>query len=710
MRGRWSGWLPAMALPWTLAGASAAAAGSTALQPVVIQATGAEGGAYWLAPASVDVVEGEDLRAGQLQVNLSEALGRVPGLSVQNRQNYAQDLQLSVRGWGARASFGVRGVKLYVDGIPASAPDGQGQTASFPLGAADRVEVVRGPFAALYGSSAGGVIALYSGEGGNDRWQTGVAGGAQGLWRGSTQIEAQAGAWRVLVDASSFSTDGLRAQSAATRDTLHMKLTRLYDHGRWTMVAQRQLGAAQDPLGLSRVEFNRDPDQVTPSALLFDTRKTARQSQLGLAWQHALGGGQQVELMVYGGQREVVQYQSIPLAAQNAPGSAGGVIDLQRLYGGASLRWRMQGEVAGGRWAATAGLALDRQSDGRRGWDNFTGTTTQPTALGVMGALRRNEDNRASTRDPYAQWEWSRADVSASAGLRRARIHMASQDHYITRGNPDDSGAVQYTGWLPVAGVRWRVSPQVQAFASIGRGLETPTLNEVAYRSSGVAGLNTALASSPSRSVELGLRGRHGDASWTLTAFETRTRSEIVVLSNVGGRATFQNAGRTRRSGLELKGQAHWGPVQLHAALSVLDATYTDAFMTCASSPCATPNVPVAAGNRLAGVARRQAWMAVEGEPAWALGGTWSLQWRHQGAVAVNDRNSDWAAAYGVWNLSARWQQTHGAWRWREFVRIDNLGNRRYAGSVIVNEGNGRYFETAPGRAVSVGVEWSRSL
>ena len=151
------------------------------LQPVVISGAAPER-QRWMAPVSMDILEDEEIRAGQLQVNLSESLGRVPGLVILNRQNYAQDLQVSIRGFGARSTFGVRGVRLFVDGIPAGAPDGQGQAANYPLGSAQRIEIIRGPYAALYGSSAGGVIALYSNEGNlPGSLRAGVAGGADGV-------------------------------------------------------------------------------------------------------------------------------------------------------------------------------------------------------------------------------------------------------------------------------------------------------------------------------------------------------------------------------------------------------------------------------------------------------------------------------------------------------------------------------------------------
>lgn len=678
-----------------------------ALQPVVITAAPADT-QRWTAPASIDVVDGEELRAGQLQVNLSEGLGRVPGLTIQNRQNYAQDLQLSIRGFGARSTFGVRGVRLYVDGIPASAPDGQGQTANFPLGNAQRIEVIRGPYAVLYGNASGGVVSLYTADGQATEWRAGVAAGADGLWRASTQANGVVGGYSYSVDAEAFGTKGLRPQSTADRDTGHAKLSRSWGDGRLVLIANRQVSQAQDPLGLSRAEFDANPYQTTPSATQYNTRKTIQQTQLGLSWQQRLGGGQQLELMGYGGQRGILQYQAIPAGTQAAAASPGGIISLQRDFWGLNARWRLERSYASGKLMASLGLATDRQDEQRQGYDNFSGTATVPTALGVQGRLRRDEHNQASTLDPYAQLEWSSTGWTLSGGVRRTRVRLTSADHYIVPpGNGDDSGAVEYSATLPVIGLRLLLSPKVQAYASVGRGLESPTLNEVAYRAFGTTGLNTALNASRSHSAELGLRGRFGWASWSGTLFDVATEQEIVVLTNTGGRSTFQNAGRTRRRGLELAGDAQWGAWQLTAAATLLDARYSDSFSTCNAAPCTAPNLLIPAGNRLPGMARLQTYASLAWDPQWA-GSTLTAEIRRSSAVAVNDRNSDAAPAYTVLNLAWRFRQGMGAWQWSEFVRVDNLADRRYAGSVIVNEGNGRYFESAQGRALAVGLELLR--
>ncbi len=678
------------------------------LQPVVITGAASER-RRWLSPATVDIVQDDEVRAGQLQVNVSEGLGRVPGLVIQNRQNYAQDLQISVRGYGARSTFGVRGVRLFVDGIPASAPDGQGQAANFPLGMAQRIEVIRGPYAALYGSSAGGVLALYTAEGRTPAsLQAGVAGGADGLRKASAQAQGTVGLLNYALDASSFATDGLRPQSAAQRDTAYLKLAHPYENGRVVAIFNRQTGSAQDPLGLSRTEFTANAYQTTPNASTFNTRKAFGQTQVGVAWEHRLADGQRLELMGYAGQRAVIQHQAIPAATQMAATSPGGVIDLDRSYGGINARWRIDREWGTGRLTASAGVASDRQDEWRRGFDNFTGAATAPSQLGITSRLRRDESNTATTLDPYAQVEWERAAWTITAGLRHSRVRMTSTDHYMAAGNPDDSGSSEYSGTMPVLGLRYRLTESLQAYASTGLGFETPTLNEVAYRSSGTSGLNGQLQASRSQNSEVGLRSRHADWAWTATAFDIRADDEIAVLSNAGGRSTFQNAGRSLRRGLELSAEAQWGSrLSLASALTLMDATYRDSFRTCAASPCAMPTLPIPAGNRMPGVPGRQLFVQLAWEPkTWP--GIFTIEARHMGPIFANDTNSEEAGAYTVFNLGARFRQTSGAWQVNEFVRIDNLANRVYAGSVVVNESNGRYFEAAPGRSLYAGVEFVR--
>lgn len=672
------------------------------LAPVVITGSGSAD-QRWRGSATVDVVDGRELRDGQLQINLSEGLARVPGLVIRNRENYAQDLQVSIRGFGARSTFGVRGVRLFVDGIPASAPDGSGQAANFPLGSADRIEVVRGPFAALYGASSGGAILAYTQDGTRPgELRVGSAFGANGLWRFSTQVSGQTGTaeapgWSYTLDVGKFATDGARPQSAADRSTANAKLSRRHEGGRTTLVFNRQSAFALDPQGLSRLQFDAGTPLTTPQAIQFNTRKSVSQTQAGVAWDQALGNGHKVELMGYAGQRRVIQFQSIPVANQNpvtAPGNSGGVIDLDRDYWGFNARWRLQREWQGGQLNLSAGLAGDRQTDLRRGYQNFVGST-----LGVTGALRRDETNRATTLDPYAQAAWQVQDWTFEGGLRRVGARYESSDVFLSNG--DQSGGNRYSAWLPVVGMRWQLSPQTQAFASVGRGLETPTLNEAAYSVGGATGFNTGLNASRSTQAEVGLRGRNGSGLWNATLFDIRTSDEIVSAGTVDGRASFTNGGSTKRQGLELSAEYGMGSVTLSSAYTYLRARYGSG----------TASIP--AGNRMPGLPEHQLYAQVAWAPAAAAatGGVFTLEARHTGSIFANDANTTSTAlakGHTLLGIGARFEQTTGAWTWREFVRIDNLTDKKHVGSVIVNDGNSRFFEPGLGRSLSAGIELTR--
>ena len=376
------------------------AAEDGALPAVVVTATRTEQPAYEV-PASVDAVE-IDAHPDTAGVNLSEYLDLVPGVLARNRGNYAQDEQISIRGFGARSTFGVRGVRLYIDGIPATMPDGQGQVSHFNLDSAARIEVLRGPFSALYGNSSGGVIELFSADG-SDPARVGLSlvGAGHGFGRASVNARGIAGAFDYNAALTHFRTDGWRAHSAARRESGHAKLGwNIGDGARLTVVANTlSIPEAQDPLGLTRAQFEADPDQVAAVAELFDTRKSVRQHQLGTIWEQALADGHAMRLLAYGGRREVEQFLSVPVAAQANPLHSGGVVDLGSTYAGSDLRWTWKGDLAARPFELAAGLALDRQRQHRRGYENFVGDT-----LGVRGGLRRDEIDDVRNIDQYGIW------------------------------------------------------------------------------------------------------------------------------------------------------------------------------------------------------------------------------------------------------------------------------------------------------------------
>ena len=675
---------------------------ATTLSPVVVTATRTEAEAFDV-PASIDRIDGDTLRDGRLQVNISESLGAVPGLLARDRQNYAQDVQISVRGFGARSTFGVRGVRLYVDGIPATLPDGQGQISNVDLGSAGRIEVLRGPFSALYGNSAGGVIQVFTEDGsGPPKVGFGVAAGSNSALRLSTKVSGSQGAFGYVGSLSRFTSDGWRDHSAVQREIGNLKFTLKTDESsQLTLVANSvNLPKAQDPLGLTRAQFEADPRSADPSATAFDTRKTVDQSQVGAVYERKVDGANVLRVLAYSGHRNTVQFQSIPLATQAGALQPGGVIVLARDYSGADVRWSFKSALADAPFTLIAGMAYDKLGEQRQGFQNFVGTT-----LGVQGVLRRNERNDVSNFDQYAQAAWQFAPAwTLNAGVRHSSVRFDSTDAYITGVNKDDSGGATYGATLPAVGLMYALSPSVHLYATAGRGFETPTLNELAYRPNGATGLNFGLDAARSNSIEAGVKTRiDGLGELNAAVFDTRTRNEIATLTNSGGRATFQNVGGTQRKGMEIGwSNRYFENLRAQAALTWLDARYSDTFKTCTAAPCPAPNVTVASGNRIPGVARGSAFAALNWAPPHGWRG--GVEARYLSRVAVNDINSDAAPSYAVANANIGYVAQLGAWELSGFARVDNLFGRAYIGSVIVNEGNGRFFEPAPGRTWLAGA------
>jgi iron complex outermembrane receptor protein len=682
-----------------LLNAAATASLAQTLPPVTITATRTEANPFDV-PASVSVIDGDAVRAaGRAEINISESIATVPGVSARDRQNYAQDLQLSIRGFGARSTFGVRGVRLYVDGIPATMPDGQGQLSHIDLASAGKIEVLRGPFSVLYGNSSGGVMQVETDPGkGAPRLSASLIAGSWGMSHPGLKLSGSSGNVGYVASVNHLELDGYRDHSAARRDVGNLRLDFRPAEGRtWTLVANSVDVRADDPLGLTRAQFESAPRSVDVSAIAFDTRKTVHQQQVGLIHEAKLSQDDRLRVMIYAGTRDTEQFQAIPVAAQANPLHPGGLIGLQREYAGTDLRWTHK---FGATLDVVGGLSLDRMREHRRGWQNFAGDM-----LGVQGALRRDEENTVANADPYLQGVWKPTGRwTITAGVRRSSVRFDSSDRFISGSNGDDSGSVRYSATLPALATMFAVTPRLHAYAAYGRGFETPTFNELAYRPSGLPGLNFALQPSRSGNFELGFKGRASDRiEWNAALFETHTHEEIVTQTNSGGRSTFQNAGATRRQGIEFDAAAHlardW---ELQFAQTWLDARYVDAFNTCVATPCTAPSVTIASGNRIPGIARSFAVLELAWKPqqGWRAG----AEVRHSSRVWVNDANSEAAPSFTTLALYAGYVVDVNRWSIAAAARVDNVLDRRYAGSVIVNETNARYYEPAPTRSYTLKV------
>ncbi|VFR86086.1 Probable tonB-dependent receptor yncD precursor [plant metagenome] len=656
----------------------------------------------FMAPYSVDSVDASQIATGQLRINASEALARVPGLVVQNRQNYAQDLQISSRGFGAQTPFGVRGLKLITDGIPASTPDGQGQAATFNLDTAERIEVLRGPMATLYGSNAGGVIQVFSRDGqGRPSITAETLLGSDGLWKRRLGSEGEIDGVGYVLDASRMSSDGYREHSAVRRDQGFGKLTIRPDDRSTLRVVFSSLDQrnTDDPLGLTWQMARDNPRGVASQALDFNTRKSIRHRQGGIAYERRIGDGT-LSLNAYGGARRVTQYLSIPSDVQQRPHPstglqthAGGVVDFNRRFEGGGAQWQQPFGFGGGTLTLTGGLAYDRSEDDRQGYENFI-VEGGVEHLGVRGRLRRDEINTVTSVDPYAHASWEVGRWTLQAGLRRNEVKIEVDDHYLSNG--DDTGSSRYTRYAPALGASYAVTPALHVYVNAGKGTETPSLGELAY-SAGGGGFNSALGPSRSEQIEAGIKALIGeDTRVDVAVFQIRTKDELVVAEAQGGRNSYRNAGNTLRRGAELSLDSRLSPQwRAAAAFTYLDATYDSSFTNGTNL--------IARGNRLPGVPEMNAYAEIAWTPRpWVTTG---LEAVYRGKVYVEDTNTRAPApAYTVLNWRTQFEQTHGPWTFRQLFRLDNLLDKQYIGSVIVGDGNRRYYEPAPGIAWYAGA------
>ncbi|HAV5946736.1 TPA: TonB-dependent receptor [Acinetobacter baumannii] len=662
-----------------------------------VEATRTDTG-YLQTPASVFRIEAPQVDSSS-QVNLTEVVKGIPSLQIRNRENYAQDLQLSMRGFGARSTFGVRGIRLYVDGIPATMPDGQGQTSNIDLSSLDHVEVLTGPFSSLYGNSSGGTILTSTKEGqGKDSIELSYSGGSHDKSRAGLVLQGGAkGANEpsYIISSSYFDTDGYREHSGAEKVLNNAKLSwNLDDGSKINWVTNYVKIHADDPQGLTHDQWNANPKQQVPFLKQFNVRKDIEQTQTGVTWSKPINDKNELYAMAYLGNRQVTQYQSIPKSTQEASiNHAGGVIDFERNYYGADFRWT--GKELLPNTTLSVGVALDAMDEDRKGFENFNLVNGQPS-YGVKGNLRRDEDNTLWNIDPYLQASWQFLPTwRLDTGVRYSNVHYKSKDNYLSNG--DDSGKTDYDKVLPSVALSWQILPELMAYVSYAKGFETPTFTEMAYRPDGQSGFNFDLTASTSDTYETGLKSQNQLGDFTLAVFQTKTKDDIVSAGNSNGRSTFRNADKTLREGVEFAwNKKLWRDLTATASYSYLDATFD------ADIPALGNIAQISSGNAIPGIAKNQAYASLAWQPSHGLYGGVDVQYMDK--VYVNDTNSDAAPSYSVTSANVGYAWVIGDWKVNSFARVDNLFDKKYAGSVIVNDGNSRYFEPADGRNWSAGL------
>lgn len=658
-------------------------------------------------PASISVVSGETFSNDTLGVNFSEGVRAVPGLLARNRQDYAQEEQVSIRGFGANSVFGILGVRLYVDDIPATQPDGQGAISNFNYASADRVEVLRGPFSALYGNSAGGVIAIYTADGAEVPTISGGAiGGSYGTYRTDLGASGSKGIADYNFHFTHFYTDGYREHARARRESFNGKLNfQLSERSQLSLLGNfLSAPSVQDPMGLDPDSFNANPRQVATSANTYNTRKSTQQAQFGVVYEYKPSDAQSFRVLTYYGQRLITQFLSIPRTNQLQPASPGGAINLNNIYSGGDARWTYKTNFLQRPFNIVAGLTFDNFNQHRKGYNNFISASE----LGVQGALRRDERNTVYNFDQYLEANWAFAEQwTLFAGLRRSLVNFDSDDQYpVDANHPDTSGSKRYAVTTPVGGLLYKAKPWLNLYASYGAGFQTPTIDQLSYRLDGSAGLNFGLKPARSNNGEVGAKFRlaaHTQAN--VAVFAAITRKELVIASNTFGRSTYQNVGSTRRRGVEAGLDTELAKdLKLQLAYTYVDATVREDYLTCAGPGCTTPTVPVAVGNRLPGVPKSNAFIALNwgGEKGWHAG----INGQYLSKIAANDRNTVYAPSYSLLGVDTGYVFQLPRWRVRTFVRVDNVLDKSYVSAISVNDGNGRFYYPGTDRTAMAGFSF----
>ena len=677
------------------------------LSDVVVSASRSEQRSFD-TPASIQTIDRTTIENAGPQVNLSESLNRVPGLTILNRQNYAQDLQVSIRGFGARSAFGIRGIRLLIDGIPATTPDGQGQSSSISLPSTERIEVLRGPLAQMYGNSSGGVIQAFTRDAPeNPEFDAQLYTGSFGLHRSDWQYAGRVGGYGLVADYSTFDIDGYRANSHAERKQFNGKLSfDAFDKTHVNVVFnQFDMPLAQDALGLTAAQMAADPTQAgtnasgSKTATDFRVRKTVLQNQVGTSVKHEIDPDRSLTARLYYGTRDNLQFQ-VGSGAFGSPNFNGAWTGLARTYYGTGLQYNAKSKIGATPVNWVAGYEFDRSSEARQ---------AGAAKLGEKTSLTRNEVNQADNSDGFIQGTALVSEqISIVTGLRYGTVSFASDDHYLSDGN--GSGATRYQATSPVLGVTYHANEHLNLYANYGKGFETPTLAEMAYTGAGAPAFNTAVHAASSQHVELGAKWLPSAGSrLDLTLFQIDSTDEIVVASSTGGSTAYTNAPGTSRTGWELAGSTLFGS-HLRATISAssIDAHYAQKF----NSVTASGTTSVAAGSKLPGIPQsflfsELLWTGQKldgGKKGPALGSQAGVELTQAGRLFANDSNTASAEGYTTLNLKASHGWALGSGSVTTYARIDNLTDERYVGSVIVNQASAQFYEPAPGRTWTLGL------
>lgn len=622
------------------------------------------------AALTISVLGAEQLQSGQAQRSLQEVLGYVPGVLVLNPDNYAQDLRIAIRGFGARAAFGIRGIKLLVDGLPETTPDGQAQVDNLDLGLVDQLTVIRGAASGLYGNAAGGVISLRTREMGSDTSFTElcVLAGAYGLQKYQLQGGRRWGRWQAVAFGSHFRSSGYRAWSN-TRSTLMNGKLRYQGPagGKLTFLLNYvDSPQANDPGALTIAAVTENPRQAFSRNVQFRAGEALSQGRVGVVWEKPLGANGYFSSRAF----------TLRRAFENSlPFAAGGIVTLERAFHGLGWNYRW----GRGSWRLAVGQDAEAQRDQRRRYDNNEGE---------RGTLGLQQLETFSTLGSYVLSTWSSSTIAleVTAGGRLDALWLGAADAFLTDG--DDSGRQRYLRVNPLIGISYGISAQGRIYANITSSFEAPALTELGANPTNAGGFNTELVPQQAWNLEAGFKGSIGaQLQVELAAFQIEVARELVPyeLEAFPGRTFYRNAGSSRRSGIETavvyKPHPRW---TFQGSASYTAFVYREYRLG---------NTDFA-GNNLPGLPR----LLLQGElryrTPWGL--YTALQTRYLGQLYADDTNETVQDGYWLGQVRAGWVIIRRSWQLEPFAGWNNLGNTDYPANVRINAFGGRYWEPAP--------------
>ena len=676
---------------------SARADSARTLSQVRVTVTRDGGTTVQRAPWAVAVQTRGDLTRGQATLGIDEALNNVPGVMVANRYNYSVDQRLSIRGAGSRANFGIRGVKVLLDGVPQSLPDGQNQLTNVDLANVARAEVLRGSASSLYGNGSGGVIAFETDRSAPDPFgiTARYSGGSYGMSKGQVRMSGRMAGATGSLSLSRTKVAGFRQfDSAEVRQVMS---TADYSPGAGNTLELRasyaDLPTSLNPGALTTAEYAKNRDSASATNIARYANKVLAQSQFSARLKHT-GEANEWAVVAYVQRRFVDN----PLATA-PPGTTGAAIGtlstLNRWVTGARVDvshwWPQESRLP----RLNAGVDVQRSLDIRRNWRVTAGKRTSAT-----DTLFLDQSESVVALGPFASAQWSpTADVTISAGGRADQIEYAVGDRFL-KDKIDNSATRTMRSTTGHLGASYVASRALTVYANVATAFETPTTTELSSRQDGAGGFNPDLGPQQIGTVETGVRGEYGRVTYSASAFRVSYRDAIVQYLESNGRAYFRNAGQTRNQGVEIGATA--------AIASWLDANvaWTESYyrFTNYRAPRTAAITDTLDGKRLAGVPDRFVRLGVRSR--WRAA-TLDVDHTWSGTMFGDDRNTVKVADWGKGALNARlgWTGDFSGTRVSPFVAVNNAFNIAYVGSVNVNGAAGRVLEPAPLRNFYVGVE-----